>query len=130
MTATETTTTSVTLGIEAQFQAALAENPEDTHARMAYADWLAENGRDWEAALQREHLGMNATGVEEWEGHTITRVTISGRKPTGRVDKVPTEKQAANPRHIFKKPVWHYIFKSIEQREQHIANWKGQVLDA
>jgi uncharacterized protein (TIGR02996 family) len=44
---------------EAGFVTFIEANPEDTTARAAYADWLAEHGRRLEAAQQRDAAGLS-----------------------------------------------------------------------
>jgi uncharacterized protein (TIGR02996 family) len=44
---------------ESGFLKALKKNPKDAAASSAYADWLDENGRPYEAALQREKAGLS-----------------------------------------------------------------------
>ncbi|MBN9122423.1 MAG: TIGR02996 domain-containing protein [Planctomycetes bacterium] len=44
---------------EKGFLVALEENPDDATARAAYADWLEEHGRRYEAILQRGRAGAS-----------------------------------------------------------------------
>jgi uncharacterized protein (TIGR02996 family) len=44
---------------EAGFLMALAEDAQDTATRAAYADWLDEHDRAYEAAVQRDKAGMS-----------------------------------------------------------------------
>jgi uncharacterized protein (TIGR02996 family) len=44
---------------EKGFLAALKENPSDATARGAYADWLDEHDRSYEALLQRDKAGIS-----------------------------------------------------------------------
>lgn len=41
------------------FLLSLEQNPEDTTARSAYADWLDEHDRPYEALLQRDKAGVS-----------------------------------------------------------------------
>jgi uncharacterized protein (TIGR02996 family) len=47
---------------EKGFVAALKKNSEDATARGAYADWLDEHGRTYEALIQRDKAGI----AEAW----------------------------------------------------------------
>ena len=44
---------------EKGFLATLKKNPQDVTARAAYADWLDEHERPYEAALQRSKAGLS-----------------------------------------------------------------------
>jgi uncharacterized protein (TIGR02996 family) len=44
---------------EKGFLAALRANPDDATARSAYADWLDEHDRPYEALLQRDKAGVS-----------------------------------------------------------------------
>jgi uncharacterized protein (TIGR02996 family) len=44
---------------EKGFRLALEQNPDDATARAAYADWLEEHGRRYEAILQRGRAGIS-----------------------------------------------------------------------
>ncbi len=44
---------------EQGFLLSLKENPDDTTARSAYADWLDEHDRPYEALLQRDKAGVS-----------------------------------------------------------------------
>ena len=44
---------------EKGFLLALEQNPNDTTARAAFADWLEEHGRRYEAILQRGQAGIS-----------------------------------------------------------------------
>src|SRR3954470_19625319 len=44
---------------EKGFLHALEQNPDDTTARAAYADWLEKHGRRYEAILQRGRAGVS-----------------------------------------------------------------------
>jgi uncharacterized protein (TIGR02996 family) len=44
---------------EKGFLLALEQNPDDTTARAAFADWLEEHGRRYEAILQRGQAGIS-----------------------------------------------------------------------
>jgi uncharacterized protein (TIGR02996 family) len=44
---------------ERGFLAAIKKNPDDATARSAYADWLDEHDRPYEAALQRSKAGLS-----------------------------------------------------------------------
>ena len=44
---------------EKGFLHALEQNPDDATARAAYADWLEEHGRRYEAILQRGRAGIS-----------------------------------------------------------------------
>jgi uncharacterized protein (TIGR02996 family) len=44
---------------EKGFLAAIKKNPKDATARGAYADWLDEHDRPYEALLQREKAGLS-----------------------------------------------------------------------
>ena len=44
---------------EKGFLIALEQNPDDATARAAYADWLEEHGRRYEAILQRGRAGVS-----------------------------------------------------------------------
>jgi uncharacterized protein (TIGR02996 family) len=44
---------------EKGFLLALEQNPDDTTARAAFADWLEEHGRRYEAILQRGEAGIS-----------------------------------------------------------------------
>jgi len=44
---------------ERGFLAAIEKNPDDATARAAYADWLEEHERPYEAALQRGKAGLS-----------------------------------------------------------------------
>src|SRR5262245_33145268 len=46
-------------GEENGFLLALKKNPKDATARGAYADWLEEHDRLYEAALQRDKAGLS-----------------------------------------------------------------------
>jgi uncharacterized protein (TIGR02996 family) len=41
------------------FLAAIEKNPDDRNARVAYADWLDEHSRPYEALLQRDLAGVS-----------------------------------------------------------------------
>jgi uncharacterized protein (TIGR02996 family) len=43
---------------ERGFLDAIEKNPDDTTARVAYADWLDEHDRPYDAVLQRERAGV------------------------------------------------------------------------
>jgi uncharacterized protein (TIGR02996 family) len=44
---------------ENAFLAAVEKNPDDRNARVAYADWLDEHNRHYEALLQRDLAGVS-----------------------------------------------------------------------
>ena len=44
---------------EAAFIAAIRKTPADSNARVAYADWLDEHDRPYEAAVQRDRAGVS-----------------------------------------------------------------------
>ncbi|MCI0703664.1 MAG: TIGR02996 domain-containing protein, partial [Planctomycetia bacterium] len=44
---------------ERGFQLAIKKNPKDLTAHGAYADWLEEHDRPYEAALQRAKAGLS-----------------------------------------------------------------------
>ena len=44
---------------EKGFLSAIKKNPDDATARGAYADWLDEHGRHYDAMLQREAAGLS-----------------------------------------------------------------------
>ena len=44
---------------EAAFLKAIKKNPDDATTRGAYADWLDEHGRPYEALLQRDAAGIS-----------------------------------------------------------------------
>jgi uncharacterized protein (TIGR02996 family) len=47
-------------GVEEQgFLGAIEENPQDVATRLAYADWLEEHQRSYEAMLQRVEAGVS-----------------------------------------------------------------------
>ncbi|MBN9120052.1 MAG: TIGR02996 domain-containing protein [Planctomycetes bacterium] len=46
-------------GEEVGFLLALRENPDDRTVRAAYADWLEEHERPYEAAVQRDRAGVS-----------------------------------------------------------------------
>lgn len=44
---------------ERGFESAIRENPKDVATRLAYADWLEEQGRPYDALLQRVKGGIS-----------------------------------------------------------------------
>lgn len=44
---------------EAAFLVTIQKNPADSNARVAYADWLEEHDRPYEAAVQRDRAGVS-----------------------------------------------------------------------
>jgi len=44
---------------ERGFLEAIKKNPDEITTRVAYADWLDEHGRPYEAILQRERAGLS-----------------------------------------------------------------------
>jgi uncharacterized protein (TIGR02996 family) len=49
---------------EKGFLVAIKKSPTDKASRSAYADWLDEHGRQYEAAIQRAKAGLSTVGYK------------------------------------------------------------------